>query len=118
MAGVLPPNRAKCPFSAPHHKRPFSRRTTYHGILASKRSVTRPRFHDLRHHATTELAETAPSDRVIRSIAGHVSQKMLEHFSHMRLEAKHRALDALAMMRPGNPNQGDSEGGASHGTSQ
>jgi len=73
--------------------------------------LARLRFHDLRHHAITELAETAPSDQVIRSIAGHVSQKMLEHYSHVRLEAKRRALDALAMTRAGNPNQGDSQGG-------
>jgi hypothetical protein len=57
------------------------------------------------------LAETAASDSVIRSIAGHVSQKMLEHYSHVRLEAKRRALDALATMRPESQNQGVAEGG-------
>ncbi len=74
-------------------------------------SLARLRFHDARHHAITELAETAASDSVIRSIAGHVSQKMLEHYSHVRLEAKRRALDALATMRPESQNQGVSEGG-------
>jgi integrase len=38
------------------------------------------RFHDLRHHAITELAEGQASEQTIRSIAGHVSQKMLEHY--------------------------------------
>jgi integrase len=33
------------------------------------------RFHDLRHHAITELAESQASDRTIMSIAGHVSQQ-------------------------------------------
>jgi hypothetical protein len=69
------------------------------------------RFHDLMHHAITDLAETATSDSVIRSIAGHVSQKMLEHYSHVRLEAKRRPLDALATTRPETENQGDSERG-------
>ena len=69
------------------------------------------RFHDARHHAITELAETVASDQVIRSIAGHVSQKMLEHYSHVRLEAKRRALDALATTRPEKQNPGVSEGG-------
>ena len=69
------------------------------------------RSHGLRHHAITELAETVASDRIIRSIAGHVSQKMLEHYSHVRLEAKRRALDALAKTRAESPNQGASEGG-------
>jgi len=54
------------------------------------------RFHDLRHHAITELAESTTSDRTIMSIAGHVSQKMLEHYSHVRLEAKRTALANLA----------------------
>lgn len=55
------------------------------------------RFHDLRHHAITELAESQASDRTIISIAGHVSQQMLAHYSHVRIEAKRKALDALAV---------------------
>ena len=35
------------------------------------------RFHDLRHLAITELAESKASDQTILAIAGHVSQKML-----------------------------------------
>ena len=54
------------------------------------------RFHDLRHHAITELAEGQASEQTIRSIAGHVSQKMLEHYSHIRIDAKREALDALS----------------------
>jgi len=42
------------------------------------------RFHDLRHHAITELAESQTSDSTIMSIAGHVSPKMLAHYSHVR----------------------------------
>ena len=57
------------------------------------------RFHDLRHHAITELAESQASDQTIMAIAGHVSQKMLAHYSHIRLEAKRQALDALAANR-------------------
>jgi len=54
------------------------------------------RFHDLRHHAITELAESQASDQTVMSIAGHVSPKMLAHYSHIRLDAKRRALDALS----------------------
>ncbi len=56
------------------------------------------RFHDLRHHATTEFAESQASDQTTMAIAGHVSPKMLAHYSHVRLEAKRRALDALSSM--------------------
>ena len=30
------------------------------------------------------------------SIAGHLSRKMLEHYSHIRMAAKRAALDAIA----------------------
>ena len=54
------------------------------------------RFHDLRHHAITELAESDASEQTIMSVAGHVSRQMLEHYSHVRLEAKRRAVEALS----------------------
>ena len=61
-----------------------------------KSSIAGLRFHDLRHHVVTELAESQASDRTIMSIAGHVSQRMLAHYSHVRIEAKRKALDVLA----------------------
>ena len=57
------------------------------------------RFHDLRHHAITELAESQASDATIMAIAGHVSRQMLEHYSHVRLELKRKALEGLAEHR-------------------
>ena len=30
------------------------------------------------------------------AIAGHVSRRMIEHYSHVRMEAKRAALDAIA----------------------
>src|SRR5438094_6943538 len=62
--------------------------------LTKKAGLPGLRFHDLRHHAITELAESQASDAVIMGIAGHVSKKMLEHYSHARLRAKRTALDA------------------------
>ncbi len=55
------------------------------------------RFHDLRHSSITMLAEGNASEQTIRSIAGHLSWPMLEHYSHIRKEAKRRALDAICM---------------------
>ena len=66
------------------------------------------RFHDLRHHAITELAESQASDATIMAIAGHVSRQMLEHYSHVRLDLKRKALDGL----------GDSQGKSSDQTNQ
>ena len=59
-------------------------------------SLKNLRFHDLRHDAISQLAEGQGSDMTIMSIAGHVSKKMLEHYSHIRTEAKRRALDAIS----------------------
>jgi len=53
------------------------------------------RFHDLRHQAITELAERSQGDQTIMSIAGHVSPEMLNHYSHIRLDSKRRALETL-----------------------
>lgn len=53
------------------------------------------RFHDLRHQSITELAEAGVSDAAMQSIAGHMSRKMLEHYSHVRMAAKREAVQAL-----------------------
>jgi len=61
------------------------------------------RFHDCRHHAITELAESQASDATIMALAGHVSRKMLEHYSHVRQEAKRDAVNVLSAKRPTKP---------------
>jgi hypothetical protein len=59
------------------------------------------RFHDVRHHAMTEVAESQASELTIMSIAGHVLKKMLERYSHIRVAARRTALGALSMGRGG-----------------
>ncbi|MEO6965241.1 MAG: tyrosine-type recombinase/integrase [Acidobacteriaceae bacterium] len=61
------------------------------------------RFHDCRHHAITELVESQASDATIMALAGHVSRKMLEHYSHVRQEAKREAVSMLSAKRPSKP---------------
>lgn len=69
-------------------------RTAWENAL--KRAGIKCRFHDLRHTSISKLAEGQASDQTIMSIAGHVSRKMLERYSHIRMEAKRRAVDALS----------------------
>jgi integrase len=57
------------------------------------------RFHDLRHTVITELAEMGVADHVLESITGHLTRRMLEHYSHIRIDAKRQALDALDEQR-------------------
>jgi integrase len=54
------------------------------------------RFHDLRHQAITELAEKATPDATLMAMAGHLSRKMLEHYSHVRMDAKRTAVEGIA----------------------
>jgi hypothetical protein len=53
------------------------------------------RWHDNRHTLVTELAESGAGDEVFMSIAGHVSRAILSRYSHVRMEAKRRALDEI-----------------------
>jgi hypothetical protein len=39
------------------------------------------------------------ADHVLESISGHLSRRMLEHYSHIRIDAKRQALDALDELR-------------------
>jgi integrase len=59
------------------------------------------RWHDNRHTFITGLAESGEaSDQTIMDIAGHVSKRMLKHYSHIRMEAKRRAVAALVPNEP------------------
>jgi integrase len=66
---------------------------------AARRSATKPfpgfRFHDLRHQSITEMAEAGIPEAAMQSIAGHLSKKMLDHYSHVRMAAKRTAVEAL-----------------------
>src|ERR1039457_4709235 len=44
-------------------------------------------------------AESQASDSTVMAIAGHVSPKMLQHYSHVRIQAKRTALDSHSTRR-------------------
>lgn len=77
--------------------------------LTKKAGLKGLRFHDLRHSAITTLAESGHADHIIMAIAGHVSQKMLEHYSHIRLQAKRSAVEALTTNTATEPVQNQQE---------
>jgi integrase len=66
---------------------------------AKKQAGVECRIHDLRHHFISALAQTQTPDATIQAISGHLSRKMLEHYSHVRLEAKRRAVELLDSQR-------------------
>ena len=63
---------------------------------ARKSAKVSCRFHDLRHTFISRLAESQASDSTVMALAGHVSRAMMERYSHIRMEAKRRAVDDLS----------------------
>ena len=41
------------------------------------------------------MAEAGASDATLMAVAGHMSRRMLEHYSHVRMAAKRLALEKL-----------------------
>jgi hypothetical protein len=66
----------------------------------------------------TELAEMGVADHVLESISGHLSRRMLEHYSHIRIDAKRQALDALDAARRGAAPNGDEDGNNGKGVGE
>lgn len=64
--------------------------------IACKAASVTYRWHDCRHTFITRLAENPNvSEETIRALAGHVSRKMLERYSHIRISAKQAAIASL-----------------------
>jgi hypothetical protein len=61
---------------------------------ARKLACVSCRWHDA-HSFVSLLAEGQASDATIMSLAGRLSRKMMERYSHTRLEAKRSAISAI-----------------------
>jgi integrase len=53
------------------------------------------RWHDMRHTFVSKMAEGQASEATIMALAGHMSRKMMERYSHTRAEAKRAAITVL-----------------------
>ena len=66
-----------------------------------KNAKVSDRWHDNRHTFITDLAESPEaSEETIMYMAGHVSEQMLKHYSHVRMDAKRRAVEGLTGRKP------------------
>jgi len=98
--GTMRPEHFVFPFGKPQPTDPTRAATTFRTAWAKVREAAgvTGRWHDSRHTFITDLAESGQaSDETIRDLAGHVSKQMLKHYSHIRMEAKRRAVDALSV---------------------
>jgi integrase len=58
------------------------------------------RFHDLRHTTLTKWAEAGTPESTMLALAGHMSRKMLERYSHIRMAAKREAIKGTTVGTP------------------
>ena len=95
--GSIEPHWCLFPYGKANHLDPTRPITTLKTAWSNvrERSGVKGRMHDSRHTLITELAESGAGDQTIMDIAGHVSRQMLKHYSHIRMEAKREALDAV-----------------------
>lgn len=104
--GSLEPEHYVFPFrirgSNRHHALydPTRHQTTFKTAwLALRAAAQLPdfRMYDLRHHAITALLENPEvSEETVEDIAGHVSRRMKKRYSHIRMEHKRAAVEAIA----------------------
>lgn len=78
-------------------------KTAWHNLR--KKAGVQGRWHDNRRTLITDLAESGASDQTIMDIAGHVSQQMLRHYSHIRMEAKRAALESIVPKQTATPSR-------------
>ena len=86
-----------------HHKidptKPARKWDTAWRALRKAAGLTGFRFHDLRHTVVTDLLEAGEPEHVIEAVTGHLSRRMLEHYSHQRLKAKGQMLTRMEARR-------------------
>ena len=104
--GATEPSWYVFPFGKPQPTDPERPATSFKTAWANlkEKAGIAGRWHDGRHTFITDLAESGEaSDETIRDMAGHVSKQMLKHYSHIRMEAKRRAVTALERRKPAAP---------------
>jgi integrase len=58
------------------------------------------RWHDLRHSAASRMATGGATDQTLQALLGWMSPKMIERYSHVRSEAKRRAVSVFDLVDP------------------
>jgi integrase len=59
---------------------------------AKKAAGIECRWHDLTHSAASRMAAGGATDQTLQALLGWMSPKMIERYSHVRAEAKRRAV--------------------------
>lgn len=105
--GAVRPEHYLLPHRAPRGcqgwdpTRPMSSWRTAWDKLRAAAGLPGLRMYDLRHHVITRLLEDETvSERTVIELAGHVSRKMLDTYSHIRMKSKFEGVMALEKKPP------------------
>ena len=99
---LLPANLSKRTTQAVHSSTGFDPTQHQRSWRTAWRRLTRTaglrglRFHDLRHHFITRLAEANVPIQVAMSLAGHMSMEMTRHYTHISDRTRRDAVNAIA----------------------
>jgi integrase len=114
--GTIQPEWFVFPFGKPRPTDPTRPMVTLKTSWSNVRKAAKVtgRWHDTRHTLITDLAECGAGDETIRDIAGHVSKQMLKHYSHIRMEAKRKALESIVKTADHTQGSGNATDPSSH----
>jgi integrase len=103
--GEPKPGHYLFPFGSPAPTDPTKPTTTLKTVWGTIREEAKVdcRLHDLRHTAATKMAEAGTPETTMLALMGHMSRKMLERYSHIRMAAKRTAVESLAAPKPEAP---------------
>jgi integrase len=79
---------------------------------AKKAAGVECRWHDLRHSAASRIAAGGATDQTLQALLGWMSPKMIERYSHVRAQAKRKAVSVFDVVvfetdSPQNPPQSE-----------
>lgn len=104
--GSVQPQHYLFPFGVKHDEYDPARCMTNSGIKKAWQEVREAagvpwlRQHDLRHTAITRWAESGMPIAIIMSLAGHMTQKMLMHYTHISAQAAQLAMQGAYQRKP------------------
>jgi Phage integrase family len=76
------------------------------------------RFHDTRHTFCSRAAEAGAAEQTLTAMAGWMSRRMLETYSHSRMEAKRRVVACFDLPQDDDLPEADAGVGTKQGTVQ
>jgi len=99
--GKLEPESFVFPFGRPFEMDPTRPVTTFKTAwnTIKRNAGVEGRWHDCRHTFITECLESGMSAATLKSLVGHVSQRMLDHYSHANIERARDGVEALDAYR-------------------